>query len=388
MKITLSVAGRLHSFEAARELESRQSLAHLMTSYPRFAVTPHGIPANKVKSHPWMEVSRRLWGKMPEAMKDRWNAQFFFDHQFDLWAARQLRADSDVVVGWSGCSLSTLRRAKELGMVATVDRGSSHMLTQQRLLEEEYARFGLKFVLTHPRTIEQEVTEYAEADVIQVGSLFAMKTFKEHGVPESKILHLPYGFVPNTFKSTAPKDKGFRIVFCGNLSLRKGLVYLLEAFSQLKLKDAELWVFGGPSADFDAAKIKLDRPGVKYFGKQPWSVLAEHFSRGSVFCLPSIEDGFAMTLLQAMACGLPAIGTDHSGAPDAVRSGQEGFVVPIRNVDALKESILWCYRNRERCDEMGQAAQRRVYEQFQWKNYADKMLAYYTTRLSQTKRAI
>jgi glycosyltransferase involved in cell wall biosynthesis len=380
MRITLSVAGRLHAFEVARELQRRDQLAHLMTSYPRFGVTPHGIAASRVQSNLWIEGARRLWNRSP--MQARWNSQYYFSHQFDRWAASHLKRDADVLVGWSGSSLETIRRAKHLGMIATVDRGSSHILTQQKLLEEEYARFGLRFTQTHPKIIETELREYAESDFIHVPSLFSMKSFRDHGVPQSKLVYLPYGFVPSAFKSTAPKDKGFRLVFCGNLSLRKGLGYLLDAFSQLKLKDAEAWIFGAPSPELETVGLKLNRPGVKYFGKQPWSVLADHFSRGTVFCLPSVEDGFAIVLLQAMACGLPVIGTENTGTPDAIRSGTDGFVVPIRNVDALKESILWCYQNREHCDEMGRSAQKRVYGEFQWSHYGDRVSAHYEPRLS------
>ncbi len=388
MQISVSVGGRLHSFDLARELESRGLLSRFLTTHPAFSLRKFGVDSAKVKTHPWIEVARRIWGRAPAPWQERWNGQFFFNHKFDEWAAARLDPNANVHIAWSGYSLETLRRAKELGILAVVDRGSSHILTQQKLLEEEYAKFGLPFRQTHPKVLEQEVAEYETADVIHAPSLFSLKSFRDRGIPESKLFHLPYGFSPSTFKSTAPKDKGFRIVFAGNLSLRKGLHYLLDAFEQLKLKDAQLWVFGSPSPEFAAAGIRLDRPGVKYFGKQPWPVLADHFSRGTVFCIPSVEDGFAIVLLQAMACGLPVLGTHNTGAPDAVRNGQEGFLFPIRDVDAMKESILWCYQNREKCDEMGQAAQKRALDHFQWKDYGDKIAAFYEAKLgSSVKRA-
>lgn len=370
----------MHSFEVARELAARGALARLMTTHPSFLVARHGVPKEKIQYHPWIEVARRAWGRAPKFLAEQWNAQYFFNRTFDRWAAARLKTDAQVHLAWSGYSLHTLRRAKELRIVAAVDRGSSHIVTQHRLLEEEYARHGLKFDFTHPKVIEQEVAEYAEADVIHLPSLFAMRSFREQGVPEAKLFHLPYGFEAGTFKNTAPKDKEFRVVYAGNISLQKGFIYLLDAFDQLRLPKAELWVFGALSPEMTEAKLKLDRPNVKYFGRQPWNVLAEHFSRASVFCLPSVQDGFAIVLLQAMACGLPAIGTENSGAPDAVRPGKEGFVVPIRSVDALKDSIRWCYENRSACDEMGLSAQARVRELFTWKKYAESFLAYYAAR--------
>jgi glycosyltransferase involved in cell wall biosynthesis len=387
MKLTLSLNGRLHAFEVAALLSQRDALGRLMTTHPKFLVAKHGIPRENLVTNPALEVMRRLWSRAPAALTAKWNAQYFFNHSFDLWAASRLRREADVFVGWSGLSLHALRRAKELGMVATVDRGSSHMLTQQRLLVEEYDRFGLRFTETHPKIIEQEVQEYEEADHIHVASRFAFDSFREHGVSEKKLVPLPYGFTPGAFKTTAKKDAGFRIVYCGNITLQKGFYYLLEAFSQLRLSGAELWVFGAKGAEIDASKIKLDRPNVKYFGKQPWSVLADHFSRATVFCLPSVQDGFAVVVLQAMACGLPVIGTVNSGTPDAVRDGEDGFVVPIRSVEALKEKLQWCHDNRDRCDEMGRSAQKRAYERFQWTHYADRLLSFYDSLLSGRKSA-
>src|SRR5262245_60513904 len=138
MKLTLSLNGRLHAFEVASLLAERGALGHLMTTYPKFAVTKHGIPRDRILSHFSLDIARRLWGRVPQAITSNWNSQYFFNHSFDLWAASQLQREADVFVGWSGVSLHAIRRAKELGMLTTIDRGSSHMLTQQRLLEEEY----------------------------------------------------------------------------------------------------------------------------------------------------------------------------------------------------------------------------------------------------------
>ena len=100
-------------------------------------------------------------------------------------------------------------------------------------------------------------------------------------------------------------------------------------------------------------------------------------SQGSVFCLASIEEGLAMVQPMAMACGLPVICTTNTGGADIVREGRDGFIVPIRDVDALKEKILYFYEHPDACRAMGESARLRVQAGFSWADYGNKMIAAY-----------
>src|SRR5215204_2338390 len=91
-------------------------------------------------------------------------------------------------------------------------------------------------------------------------------------------------------------------------------------------------------------------------GAFPESEIHKYYSQGSVFCLASIEEGLAMVLPQAMACGFPLICTIHTGGEDRVWDGHDGFIVPIRNVEALKERIRFFCTNRDACKEMRYSA--------------------------------
>ena len=84
-----------------------------------------------------------------------------------------------------------------------------------------------------------------------------------------------------------------------------------------------------------------------------------------------------MVQLQAMACGLPVICTTNTGGEDIIRNGKEGFVVPIRDVEALKEKILYLYNNPEKCKRMGYNAKKMVRENFTWDYYGDRIIKKY-----------
>lgn len=77
---------------------------------------------------------------------------------------------------------------------------------------------------------------------------------------------------------------------------------------------------------------------------------------------------------QAMACGLPLLCTTNTGGADLIVGGREGFVIPIRDVNAIKEKLLYLYEHQEECHEMGQAAKRAVQRGFTWNDYGDRMV--------------
>ncbi len=382
MKVTISVLGRFWLFYLAKQLQDRNFLGRLITSYPKFEAAKYGINPAKVDSLFIHEIHNRGWRKISRYTEPFFNPHYMIFELFDRHASRYITDQCDIFAGLSGCSLYSLRRARRLGVKTVVERGSCHMLYQKKILEEEYRRFGLKIEVVHPKVVTRELAEYREGDFIAVPSNFVKKTFMDHGVPEAKLIRAHYGVDLTNFYPVPKQDKTFRIIHCGALSLRKGIPYLLQAFSQLRLKDAELWLIGSVTEEIKPFLAQFASPAIVHLGPFPESDLFRYYSQGSVFCLASVEDGFGMVQAQAMACGLPAICTNHTGAADLVREGQNGFVVPIRDVDALKEKILYFYENPEARREMGEAARRSVQAGFSWSDYGKTMIAAYEKILS------
>jgi glycosyltransferase involved in cell wall biosynthesis len=91
-----------------------------------------------------------------------------------------------------------------------------------------------------------------------------------------------------------------------------------------------------------------------------------------VFVFPSLVEGFGLVLLEAMACGIPIITTPNTGGPDIIIDGIEGFIIPIRDVEALKVKIAWCYSHPQELAKMGIAARKKA-EQLTWERYRQKL---------------
>lgn len=376
MRACISVNGRFHAFYLAKQLEKTGNLEALISTYPRFEIEKYKIPSELIRSLWQLEILSRVLRRLPG------NYQFFIKDTFDKSARELIPPTASIFIGWSSNCLYSLRRAKELGMATIVERGSSHMAYQAEILTEEYARWGLNFNALHPEVYNRAIQEYEIADCIAIPSLFVKQTFLDKGVPESKVIHVPYGVSLSEFYPVPKEDKTFRVIHCGGITLRKGVQYLLQAFYELNLPDAELWLVGTLSPEIKPFLKKYQSDRIILKGKHPQNKLRWFYSQCSVFCIASIEEGLAMVQPQAMACGLPVIHTTNTGGGDIVRDGVDGVCVPIRNVDALKEKILYFYENPDRRDEMGQNAIEQSKTSLSWDDYGNKIVAAYKEVIS------
>jgi glycosyltransferase involved in cell wall biosynthesis len=379
MKVTISVGGKFHAFELAKQLNKRGFLDRIITSYPRFRVLKEGLPKEKVISLPIKEIVQKGLSYIP-LLKSRIDLGWYLASLFDIQASKYIRP-CDIFVGWSGFSLYTLRKTKAYGAITVVERGSSHIEHQRDIIKEEYAYLRMRAALPDPRIVEKELQEYIEADFISVPSGYAKKTFLEKGVPEDKLIHIPYGVDISLFKPIPKKDNIFRIVYVGQMSIRKGIHYLLEAVSKLDFKNFELWLIGS-ICDEIRPFFKKYKGYFKYLGHLDYQKLYEYYSQGSVFAFPSLDEGFALVILQAMACGLPVICTTNTAGEDIVRDGIDGFIIPIRNTEAIKEKITYLYENPVICKTMGESGRERVSKGFTWDNYGDRMINTYLNLLN------
>jgi glycosyltransferase involved in cell wall biosynthesis len=147
---------------------------------------------------------------------------------------------------------------------------------------------------------------------------------------------------------------------------RKGLEYLLKAWRRLRLPNAELVLAG--RGRVDRTLLAGFASEFKYVGALSNAELEELYITSDLFCMPSLIEGYGLVYLEALASGLPVIATRNTGAADIVQDGREGFIVPIRDVEALAEKLEWAYRNRSALAEMRTAA-RMLAEQYSWSRF-------------------
>lgn len=203
-----------------------------------------------------------------------------------------------------------------------------------------------------------------------VASSFTASTLADHGIPRGEIHVVPYGVDHDAFatRERAPsEEQPFTIIFVGSLVQRKGLSYLLDAIRLLKSRDVRVVLCGRGYFDnhFIAqysdlnleVNIGLDR-----------AALVRKIHEASVLVLPSLAEGFAHVILEAMSCGVPVIATPHTCAPDVIEEGVHGFIVPIRDPEAIAERLSWGIDNRAELAAMGRAAAEQA-RRFTWERF-------------------
>lgn len=298
------------------------------------------------------------------------------DNLFDLWVSRQLHK-ADIFYGWTHHALWSLKRAKRLGLTTVLERANSHPLTYHRLLEAEYARLRLPYQPYHPAILKKHLRELETTDYVAVTSQFTKASLVEHGFPEERILVTPLGvdaqrFVP---AESPPGDDTFRVLYVGQLSVRKGIHYLLDAWERLAFTHAELVLVGDVR---DELRDRLQHARNRCSNIRHISQTADPvkwYQQASVCILPTLEDGFGLVVLEAMACGVPVILTDHAGAKDCVRSGVDGFLIPPYSAEAIADALLDCSRQRNTLFDMGNSARQQA-EDFSWERYQDGVAAH------------
>jgi starch synthase len=331
------------------------------------------VPAEAVVRLPWLELttvaalrSLARFGSLPRLLGVR-NA--IFDGRV---AAEVRRRPPAVAMPVDTAALATIRAARAVGIPSLLNQTIGHVAIGQRTLLEEAERHpdwaDSMPVALPARLVERARREALEADYILAPSAYVEATLLEIGVRPERILVLPYGVRTDRFApadAEARKGGAFRILYVGQISQRKGLAYLLEAVRRLGRADVELVLVG--SIVGSGAGLRRYEGLFRHIANRPHSELPEIYRSADLFVYPSLHEGSAQAIMEAMASGLPAIVTPNAGS--VVREGMEGHIVPIRDVEALMERIDALTRDRERLKAFAVAARRRA-EEHDWDHYA------------------
>lgn len=239
---------------------------------------------------------------------------------------------------------------------------------EQARLRPEYAAALPDFgdVAAHGALLDREIEL---ADEVLVGSSFVRDTFIEEGVAAGKLHVVPYGADPQRFSprdSARPPNAPFRVLFVGQIGERKGISYLLDAWRGFRDARAELHLVGDFVAGVEV--YQRDRGLFRHTANVPQARLPELMREADVFVLPTLVEGMPMVVIEAMACGLPVIVTPH-GPAEVVRDGIDGFVVPIRDSDAIHDRLARLREDAPLRARMGAAALQRASE-WTWARYA------------------
>ena len=337
-----------------------------------FAPAPH----EKINSMPWREAVRLGLRATPLAnflsAGERPFSIIGVYRNLDRRVARRVAdVQPNIAYAYEGGAFETFREAKRLGITTVHEQPSSYWRWTYKLLSEEAERYPefanlLPVLRESAAHQERKEEELRLADHVFVPSELVRGTLRAV-VPEEKIRVIRYGAPPVRQEKRVSLDPALplRVLFVGALTQRKGIGYVLDAVGMLGT-GVNLTLIGrrlNPNSRVDEACRHW-----RWFETAPHSQVLALMEESDVLVLPSLDEAFGLVVTEALACGLPVIVTPNTGASEIIRDRHEGFVVPIREAEAIASRLDILRRDREMLAEMSRMAQVLAAEN-SWANY-------------------
>jgi glycosyltransferase involved in cell wall biosynthesis len=386
-------AGCLHEFNTTLSFNPQDAWLKILPKGIRAECLRRSFPArqHQVFTHPWREMARMVFPKVGLNRFLRhetgWASIDSVYRKFDKAVALRLgrsaqKNEISVVYAYEDGALATFKQAKALGLTCVYDLPIAYWKTARRLLKEESLRLPgwaptLKGgIQDSSEKLDRKTQELQLADIV-VGP----GSFVESSLPGwakgKKIVMVPFGSpeIATDEKEITRTDfkKPLRVLFAGSMSQRKGLADLFAAMRMLNRRDIELVVMGSPEAPMEF--YRKEYPDFIYEPGRPNPQVLALMRSCDVFCLPSIVEGRALVMQEAMSQGLPLIITLNTGGEDLIKQdGSTGFLVPIRSPEMIAEKLSWLLNNRPAIMEMGKKAKQYA-ATYTWKKYGDSIVS-------------
>jgi len=272
-------------------------------------------------------------------------------------AAKVSKAAFEFVHGWASFSLEAFERSKRFNnSILLLERSCPHILVQQDLLRAEYEFFNLAKNENSTRLLDIMIAEYELADHIIVPSGYTAESFEKYGLSHKVRVATLAG---NNFtqRKNLVRKKTFTVGAIGGNIIRKGFIYLLQAWLEAELKDARLVLRTSPDElkkipqILEVAKKCRNVELIGYLPK-----VSDFFDELDLMILPSIDEGYGMVVEEAVSAGVPTSVSSNVGAKARVWETNSGSVFPIRNVQSLVDIMQEEYARYHDCsiDEINQ----------------------------------
>ncbi len=347
------------------------------------------LSTSLVKTHPFTELARNLLpGLGLQRLTTNEHAWASIDavyRNLDRSVARRLetitqKQEISAVYAYEDGALETFKKAKALGLTCIYDLPIAYWETVRKLLMEEADRLP-QWALTlaggindSKYKLERKTQELELADVVLAPGNFVARSLPGWAAGKSLIIS-PFGspdmgISVQTSKAES-KSRKLRVLFAGSMSQRKGLGDLFQAVKLLNSPHVELIVMGSTIAPMSFYKSQL--PSFNYLPNRSHKQVLELMASCDVFCLPSIVEGRALVMQEAMSQGLPLIITSNTGGEDLIKLNETGFLIPIRSAESIATKLQWFLDHRSSIRDMGQSAKEHA-ARYTWEAYSSRIV--------------
>ena len=381
----LQKTGALHSFHTSVAVPRQiRDSPYLPTALRRELARRvfDEVPASKTRSRPYRELVRVVAERLSLRSLVRHETGFAsvdrVYEDLDLAVARYLANPGNgvrAVYAYEDGALHSFRAARSRGITTIYDLPTVHWRTLKRILREERdLRPEWASTLDGLRDSEAKHARKDEeirlADHIFVASSFTKQSLTDHFGDALPIEVAPYGAPSPLIDRPCARAPGepLRILYAGRLRQSKGVAYLFESVQRADFPWQLTLAGSKPAEKCHALERVLDHPRCQWLGAVPHATLLAEMTRAHVFVFPSLVEGFGLVILEAMAAGLPVITTVNTGGPECIDDGSDGYIVPIRDADAIICRMAALYDDENRRLEMACAALAKA-ARWSWSRY-------------------
>ena len=259
-----------------------------------------------------------------------------------------------VLFSYSYAALDLFKFAKSQGWLTVLGQIDPGLIEEQIVISEtsKYSKNISDWQPAPPEYWSNWREECSLADRILVNSPWSSKALQQVGVPVDKIALVPLAYEfpksAQNFIRTYPKsfssDRPLRVLFLGQVILRKGIMALLEATDLLKNEPIELWIVGSLGITIPESIQKINQ--IHWIKAVSRSATKEYYQKADVFILPTLSDGFGLTQLEAQAWKLPIIASKYCG--EVVRDSINGLVLDEVSAKNIAQALFYCLKNPQK----------------------------------------
>lgn len=338
-----------------------------------------GVPRDKITCFSGFGLRRFLSGRRARAAGETLRHITAANQKFCQLVVQHGLGQANALYAFNAAALELARVARDKGMWIVLEQVSAPHAYYERLMAGERQRWpdwerGQTTEQDWVPLAEREHEEWQLADTILCGSQHVADCVAAENGPAEKCVVVPYGIQTDRFHvqraHRTDSSSPLRVLCIATVTLGKGMPYLMQAATILRHANVQMRLVG-PIALPEQALAQM-REVMEVVGPVPRSSIVDEYANADVFVLPTLSEGSATVCYEALAAGLPVITTPNAGS--VVRDGVDGFIVPIREPQAIADRIALLQADRALLARMSAAAVERA-QGYTWDQYGQRLLA-------------
>ena len=305
-------------------------------------------------------------------------AHDYFFEEIDRRAAQAVGRGTTAVICREFGALHTFRAAHKAGAKCIYHLPTTHHQRLRQILDKESAQYPGVCDATFdpgeftPRHLARKEEELALADIILCPSEFVKSSLLEAGVPEHKVVVIPFGSESGWLECKRPKSSG-TFVLVGNISARKGAHRLIKAWSELGAHHTHQLLLVG-DMHLSPTFLRRYEGTYRHLPKVNRDRLRDIYLSADALVLPALAEGFALVILEAMSCGTAILASNNSGAAGFLSDPMDARLFEAQDDDALKDTLMWAIRNPEALQQLGNSARQKA-AGWTWNDFENRLIS-------------